>query len=179
MKIEGKIKLLKALYTANKAKDLDCDIDALFSLAGLKNQNQGTKEIFKTLTHRQCVLFAYNCALSVACFLKPGRETGQKVLTCLKLVEQWLGNPESVSEKELHAVAYAAYAAADAATYAANAAANAAYAAAYAADAATYAANAATYAAYAVADVANAFYDNPNKPEQAKKNLEILLKVLF
>jgi len=174
MNTKNKIKLLKALYTANKAKDFDCDFDALFRLAGFKNQEQGTKEILKTLTHRQCVLFAYNCSKSVVCFLKPKSKIEQKAKACLNLSKQWLANPESVSKKKLNAAAYAAADAANAAyaaTNAANAAANAAYATANAA----YATYAADNAAYVVRCASRA---NPNKPEQAKKNLEILLGVL-
>ena len=71
----------------------------------------------------------------------------------LGLVRAWLADPTNVSDGELRAAAYAAYAAADAATYAADAA----YAAARAAAAA--AAYAAADAAYAADDAADAAAD--------------------
>ena len=68
-----------------------------------------------------------------------------KAEACIALTRKWLENHDSVSNEELTAAAYAAYAA-DAAAYAADAAANAAYAAD----------DAAINAAYAADDAANA-----------------------
>jgi len=103
MDIKNKIKLLKVLYAANKTKDLDCcDIDALFFLAGLENQfYYGINKVLKTLSKEQCVLFAYNCALSVVCFLEPKSRKKEKTIICLNTVNQWLKNPKSISLEQL------------------------------------------------------------------------------
>jgi hypothetical protein len=89
-------------------------------------------------THRQCVEFALYCAKDA---VNTSKLRDEKPKKCIDLIEKWLTNPNTVTEKELHDAAYhaashptyhaahyAAYNAAHAAANAAHAAANVAYA---------------------------------------------------
>jgi hypothetical protein len=107
------------------------------------------------LPHKLIVSYALACAKSVNT-----KEFGPtaEALKCIELIEKWLADDKSVTNKELLEAANAAFAAADAAAYAAYYVAYyaASYVASYAAYAAVCAAHAAADAAYAAADAANA-----------------------
>jgi hypothetical protein len=82
-------------------------------------------------THRQCVEFALYCAKDA---VNTSKLRDEKPRKCIDLIEKWLTNPNTVTEKELHdAASHAAHAVDNAAYHAAHAAANAAHAAANAA----------------------------------------------
>jgi hypothetical protein len=123
-------------------------------------------------THRQCVEFALYCAKDA---VNTSKLRDEKPRKCIDLIEKWLINPNTVTEKELVNTASAAYNAARAAYHAAHYAAyHATHAAAYhAAYAAHYAANAAATVAFADRSI----HGENKKKEQLKYLLTNVLKL--
>jgi hypothetical protein len=138
-------------------------------------------------THRQCVEFALYCAKDAA---NTSKLRDENINKCIDLIEKWLINPNTVTEKELvntaiaasHAAHYATYHAAHAAANAANAAANAAHAAAHAVDnAAAHAVDNVAYASYAdahaAANAAHSICIKDKRKEQLTYLLNNVLKL--
>jgi len=176
MDIQTKIKLLKTTIDGlNDNHDVDAYLKHVCRVDDLIN-------LIRTLDHRDRVLFAFQVAKSVRCFIKDA-EILKKFDHCLGLLDKWLNNPKSVFNKDM------CTASADLRRIVIGVKAirlpvcAAVYAGAYAVDVVRDAPGrggvgdrvSITYAYYVVCNTIDA---NPNKNQQKLINLKILAELL-